>query len=117
MEKNTTDAEEAYMYWAGTKPPADVQVEKGQYWQSSHFTKEYIMYLKLKSTTQWWKLFVEQNNQEVKTDLWIRPDDTPAWFNPSKHCIQYGNNDDFDQGSRFFRDTLTGECYIYEIQL
>jgi hypothetical protein len=23
----------------------------------------------------------------------------------------------FDQGSRYFRDTLTGVCYIYEIRL
>jgi len=111
-----TDANEVYLRWTGSNPPADVHVEKGQYWQSGHFTNEYIMYLKLKPTAEWWKLYIEQNKLEVKTDSWYQQQDTPAWFKPSNHSSQHGPSD-FDQGSRYFRDSLTGECYIYEIQL
>jgi len=117
MEVNTTDQMDAYNYWAGTNPPDDLKVLNGQYWQSAHWTKEYIMYLKLKPTNEWWNEFLKQNYISADTDEWIKPSDAPTWFTPSDNSIRYGGGDDFDQGSRYFRDTLTGECYIYEIQL
>jgi len=117
METNTVDVSDAYQYWSGTKPSAEIHVEKAQYWQSAHFTKEYILYLKLKPDAEWWKKFIQQNALEIKDAMWTDAEDTPDWFKPSTHSIQHGTKGFFDQGSRYFRDTLTGECYIYEIQL
>lgn len=117
MEVNTTDPTDAYKYWAGTKPPDNLKVLNGQYWQSAHWTREYIMYLKLKPTIEWWDEFLKQNYISVDTDEWTKPSDAPTWFTLSDNSLRYRGGDDFDQGSRYFRDTLTGECYIYEIQL
>ena len=117
MEVNTSDPVVAYKNWGGTKPPDDLKVLNGQYWQSAHWTKEYIMYLKLMPTNEWWDEFLKQNYISVDTDEWTKPSDAPKWFTPSVNSIRYGGGDDFDQGSRYFQDTLTGECYIYEIQL
>lgn len=116
-EKKSNDALETFKYWAGTTPPADIGLLNGQYWQSAHWTKEYIMYLKFKPTKVWWDEFLKQNYIPIDKDEWAKPTDAPNWFKPSDSSIRYGIKDDMDQGSRYFRDTLTGVCYIYEIQL
>jgi len=116
-EKKSNDALKTYKYWAGTKPPDELQLIDGKYLQSAHWTKEYIMYLKFKPTKLWWDEFLKQNNiSEDKSD-WTMPSDAPNWFNPSETSVRYGGNTDFDQGSRYFRDTITRICYLYEIQL
>lgn len=117
METKTSDAKETYKYWAGTNPPSDIELMKGQYWQSAHWTKEYIMYLKFKPTEEWWTEFLKQNYISPDKDNWTLPSDVPTWFKPTDNSIRYSGGDDFDQGSRYFRDTITGICYIYEIQL
>ena len=117
METNTSDAKDTYKYWAGSNAPADLELLNGQYWQSPHFTKEYIMYLKFKPTEKWWSEFLKQNYISADKDEWTMPSDAPTWFKSSENSIRYGGGDDFDQGSRYFRDTKTGICYIYEIQL
>lgn len=114
---DTTDPKEAYEYWTGTKPPSGLNVIQGCYWQSAHWTKEYILYLKLKPTEKWWKEFVEQNQLQIDHKDWTKPSDAPPWFNPTENTVRYSYGDSVDQGSRYFQDTLTGECYIYEIQL
>lgn len=116
-ETLTTNASDAYIYWSGAKATTDITVDKGQYWQSAHFTREYIVYLKLKTTDKWWQSFIEQNKLEIKKYSWNRQEDTPQWFKPLKGFQQYGTKSGFDQGSSYFRDPLTGESYIYEIQL
>jgi hypothetical protein len=116
-EAYITNVNDAYMRWSGTNPAVDLHVEKAQYWQSSHFSKECILYLKLKPTLEWWKAFTEQNKLQRTTESWNASLDTPDWFKPANSCIQHGPSGNFDQGSRYFRDTLTGECFIYEIQL
>ena len=116
-ETETSNAKDTYKYWAGTDATADIELLNGQYWQSPHWTKEYIMYLKFKPTKKWWDEFLKQNYIPVDNDEWTKPTDAPTWFKPSDSSIRYGIKDDMDQGSRYFRDTLTGVCYIYEIQL
>ena len=116
-EINTTNPEETFKYWAGTNPPADFEFFNGQYWQSSHWTKEYIMYLKFKPTEIWWNDFLKQNNIVEDKDNWTVPTDAPSWFKPSDNSIRYRIKGNFDQGSQYFYDTLTGICYFYEIQL
>ena len=116
-EIKTDNPQETYKYWSGTNSPSDLKLLNGQYWQSAHWTKEYIMYLELKPSDKWWSDFLEQNYISVDNGDWTIPDDAPTWFKPSENSIRYGGDSDFDQGSRYFKDTLTGVCYIYEIQL
>ncbi len=116
-EINITNPTETYKYWSGTNAPSDLELLNGQYWQSSHWTREYIMYLKFKPTDKWWNEFIEQNQISADKGNWIMPSDAPTWFNPSESSIRFGGNSRFEQGSRYFKDTLTGVCYIYEIQL
>jgi hypothetical protein len=116
-EIKTTDPDEAYKKWSGSVAPTDLQLLKGQYWQSAHWTKEYILFLKFKPTEIWWTEFVNQNQLQVDNRGWAKPTNTPNWFEQHDNFIMNRNGDDFDQGSRYFKDTLTNECYIYEIQL
>jgi hypothetical protein len=53
-ETKTDDPIDSYKYWAGTEPADDIQVLNGQYWQSGHRTKEYILYLQIKPSDKWW---------------------------------------------------------------
>jgi hypothetical protein len=75
------------------------------------------MYLKFKPTEIWWDEFLKQNNIVEDKGKWIIPGDIPDWFKPSGSSVRYRVERDFDRGSRYFRDTLTNICYIYEIQL
>ena len=117
METKTSDVKDTYKYWSGTEAPADLELLNGQYWQSPHFSKEYIMYLKFKPTNEWWDEFLKQNSITTDKDSWTVPNDAPNWFKPTENSVRYGDGVDFDQGSRYFRDTITGICFIYEIQL
>lgn len=117
FEIKTNNPQETYKYWAGTNAPTDFELLKGQYWQSAHWTREYIMYLEFKPSDRWWNEFLKQNHISIDKEDWTKPDDAPTWFKPSENSIRYSRNDTFDQGSRCFKDTITGVCYIYEIQL
>jgi len=117
-EIKTNNPQETYKYWAGTNPPADIELFNGQYWRSAHWTLEYIMYLEFKPTEIWWNEFLKKNNIVEDNNEWKGiPADAPDWFKPSDSFIRYRIESDFDKGSRYFRNKLTGICYIYEIQL
>ena len=117
MGIDTSHPKEAYNYWAGRKPPRDIIVLNGKYWQSSHFTKEYILYLKIKPGENWWKEFIQLNNLKIDTvTKWTKPSDSPEWFQPTSNCLIYSSADR-PNDSRYFIETLSGVCYIYEIQL
>jgi hypothetical protein len=118
-EIKTNNTTAIYKYWAGTNPSSDIELLQGQYWQSAHWTGEYVMYLKFKSTGRWWDTFLKKQHLVIDNTNWTLPADAPRWFKPSKKAIRFGNFDvdGFDQGARYFRDPLTQVCYIYEIQL
>ena len=116
MEKRTTNPQETYKYWAGNNPPNDLELIKGQYWESAHWTKEYIMFMKIKPTTEWWNEFIKQNQLLLNKGKWTIPSEAPDWFNPTKNTIKYNSSDIMNQ-SIYLRDTLTGVCFIYESQL
>lgn len=115
LEKNTTDPVKAYKYWAGEKPGKDVQVIKAQYWESSHWTKEYEMYMELKTSPLWRSEFIRQNSLKRDT-VYTLPDDTPSWFKPGP-SDRIWQPSGFSQGSVYFEDSLSGRLLIYEIQL
>ena len=110
---NTTDPNKAFKYWAGGDPPTDLKLLKAQYWQSPHWTKEYILYLKIKPSTGWWNQYVEGNRLSIDTSAWTTPEGAPNWFRPPHNCIKYN----LGVNSGYFRDTINGECFIYEEQL
>ena len=113
----TTDPQEVYRHWSGSEAPKNLQLVNGQYWESSHWSREYIMYLKIRPTKTWEDEFINQNQLQIEKGNWRKPTDSPTWFNPTDNAVMYSSADDLDQGSRYFRDTLTGDFYIYEIQL
>ena len=115
-EIRTDDPTDSYKYWARTNPTNDIKVLKGQYWQSGHWTKEYVLYLQIKPTKQWWEEFVKQNQLQIVNENWNKPSGSPDWFQLTDKIEVYKHADDFND-SRYFRDSLTGECFIYEIQL
>ncbi|MGV8993360.1 MAG: hypothetical protein ACOH1O_04605 [Flavobacterium sp.] len=115
-ETNTTDAVQAYTYWACSKPSSEIKLIKGQYWQSPHWSKEYILYLKFKPSKLWRSEFIKQNNLVVDETEWTMPMNSPSWFNPSEKSIRYSIRDNFGDSSYFF-EVETGIFYIYEIQL
>ena len=107
---------EIYKLWAGEKPPDDIIVLKGKYWQSGHFTKEYEMYLKLKASNSWIKQFVTQNKLRFVANEPNYPSDAPDWFKPLS-SFKVWEPSGFNQGSVIYVDYITGPMFIYEIQL
>ncbi|MFN8206592.1 MAG: hypothetical protein U0T82_04195 [Bacteroidales bacterium] len=101
-EIKTDNAVKTYRYWGGTDPTEDIGLINGHYWQSSHFTKEYIMYLKIKPTKQWLESFITQNQLVIDKRNWTIPDDAPTWFKPSDNSLRYSDGKDFNQGTRLF---------------
>src|SRR5690606_26421055 len=79
-ETRTDDPTDSYKHWAGTKPTNDIEVLNGQYWQSAHWTREYILYLQIKPTDKWWDEFVKQNQLQIDKENWTKPSDSPGWF-------------------------------------
>lgn len=116
MEKNSEDPQEVYRLWSYEKPPKGVNVIRGKYWQSPHFTKEYIMYLELTAPSYWRKEFIRRNNLIPDTIAVQLPSEAPAWFQPSKEYKVWIPSD-FSQGSMYYEDTASGHMFIYEIQL
>jgi len=115
-ETRTFDAAETFKNWSGSNPPSDLKLINGQFWKSGHWSNEYIVYLELKPSKIWWEDFVRQNSLSPDNDSWSKPSEAPIWFKPPTKSIRY-KNQQLDQGSRYFRDSITGICYIYEIQL
>lgn len=116
FEKRTENAEDAFTYWAGAEVPKEVQVLHGQYWQSAHWTREYIMFLHLKTTDLWWNEYVKKSKLVPDDAPWTKPADAPAWFEIPAGFEMYRLPDDWND-SRVFHDRKTGESFIYEIQL
>jgi hypothetical protein len=107
---------EVYRLWNGEKPSNEIKVLNGKYWQSGHFTKEYIMYLELKAPKDWIKEFIVQNKLKQISETVALPLDAPAWFKPTA-TFQGWEPTDFSQGSTYYIDSANGHLMIYEIQL
>jgi hypothetical protein len=115
-EKKTTDPANAWKNWVGGPPPADVQLLHANYWQSAHWTKEYILYLELKAPASWRNQFIELNKMVRSDSDSALPSDAPSWFAPDKTMRIFRRIDDVE-GSIYYEDTVTGKMLIYEIQL
>jgi len=113
----TKNAEKTYEYWSGSEPPKEIELIKGEYYQSPHFSLEYELFLKFKSDKNWFNEFVEYNELEidiVKND-WTMWTELPEWFKTDKNYLIYtkDQNNEFER-SRYFINPENGICYIYE---
>ncbi len=109
-------AKETFKYWAGEEPWEGIDVRNGQYWSSSHFTKEYIMYMEVIVPIEMALSFINDkyNRLELVDEEVKFPSDAPEWFQPPTNYKEYkGGN----QGSKYFINTETGHMFMYEIQL
>jgi hypothetical protein len=114
-EMKTNDPVQSYKHWSGSLPPSGVKVIHGAYWQSAHWSKEYILYLELQTPTDWMSQFNSQNNLKATNDA-AMPSDAPSWFSPGEGAKIFKRIGD-DQGSCYFEILSTGKIFIYEIQL
>jgi hypothetical protein len=115
FSRETTNPEKAYSYWAGTKPPKEIEIINAKYYQSPHFSLEYEFFLKFRPTKKWISEFLDQNGLELdeQNSDWSMWANLPEWFVPEPNCLIYSKNDEFDR-SRYFVNPKNGICYIYE---
>jgi hypothetical protein len=114
--KTSENPSEVYQLWAGEKPSKNLKVLHGKYWQSGHFTKEYIMFMELRAPNDWIQEFIVQNKLKPATEPIALPSDTPLWFKPTS-AYKIWEPSDFSQGSAYYVDSLNGQIMIYEIEL
>ena len=114
-EKTSENPVEVYQLWTGKKPSAYEKIIHGKYWQSAHWSREYIVYIEMKAPKEWVEKFVEQN--ELLPDTTDRQiSDAPSWFNPSKDYLVFRRKDDI-HSSRYYFNLKDDRIYIFEIQL
>lgn len=119
IEKNTTNPKEVYSYWLKSDNDSKIKVINGQYWESSHFTYEYIIYLELKVSENWWINFSKENNLilDILPNKPIFNSDFPKWFKPTSEFLKYKPKKEIDQECVYFYNPKNQSVFIYEIQL
>jgi hypothetical protein len=113
----TTNPVKAYQYWAGTSPAAGLTIHHASYWQSGHFTKEYILWMEIEAPAQWRQAFISQNNLQPGTNNQpLLSSDKPSWFIIPPHAKTFVPKI-FTQNAAYYIDSQRGRLFIYEIQL
>jgi len=56
-EKTSTNPNEIYQLWTGVNPSKEIKVINGQYWESVHWTKEYVLFMELQTDNFFWDKF------------------------------------------------------------
>lgn len=114
IEKNIKDPIEVYKRWAGHEPPNDVQILHTDYWESPHWTKEYLLYMELQTTATWRREFVQQNKLKYDSTANFPINSMPKWFSPTanfKTLVKPKSN------SIYSIDTVNNRIFIYEEKL
>jgi hypothetical protein len=119
IEHKSENPEECYRLWSGEGPPSDIKLLHAKYWQSPHWTKEYILYMELIAPLKWRTEFIEQNHLIRDSSSWSQPSDAPNWFKPPANYIGLKLNQS-EESSRYFEDTITGNFFYtrfsYEVE-
>jgi len=102
LGKRTTDPAKAFKYWSGVNPPDELKLLRAQYWESPHFSKEYILYLSFESSDEEWNSYVDYNSLVLTDHIPDVPLDAPNWFQPRSTSEVYSQSGSFDNGSRYF---------------
>ena len=97
----TKDAEKAYKYWSGGRPPKESELIKGAYYQSPHFSLKYELFLKFRADKKWFHEFVKYNKLEIDTvgNDWAKWTKLPGWFKIDENYLIYTK----DQTNEFER--------------
>ncbi|MFD1061902.1 hypothetical protein ACFQ1Q_01490 [Winogradskyella litorisediminis] len=111
--KSSTNPEEVYKYWLGEKPPKELKIINGSYYQSPHFTLEYEVFLEMEVTKTWWKDFIRINNLSLDNTSSDFLTELPEWFKFNSSYTKYSNKDKYDR-SAYFINLKNGKCFIYE---
>lgn len=114
-DKTTYDPVEVYKLWSGKRPSAQLKIVHGKYWESAHWSKEYILFLEMKASKEWVNAFANQNTLVIDT---IRNEiaDAPAWFKPARGFLVFRRKDDL-YGSRYYFNLKEDRVFIFEAQL
>jgi len=115
VEKTIENANEVYKLWSGRKPTAEVKIIHGKYWESAHWSKEYMMFLEMKASKDWVEAFVKQNHLLPDTTR-IEIVNHPVWFTPSRGFLVFRRENDFN-GSRYYFNLKQDHIFIFETQL
>lgn len=115
-ERRTKNPVVAYRLWSGQAPAKEIELIHGNYWESSHWSKEYVLYLHLKAPTIWINEFIVQNKLRQAEKVKIISDDIPDWFRPSDQSKVFVSADEMND-SVYYYDSLHHEFMIYELQL
>lgn len=117
FEKKTSNAEKAYRYWTGEKPPENVKVLNGQYWASAHWSKEYILYLEMIAPADWINGLKDENNLKAFKGTDTAPgDDQPAWFKPGSWYKVYSPNGN-NSSIKLYEDSSSGHIFFTDTEL
>ena len=101
--------------------PKDLSMVHSYYWESNHFTHEYIYFFEVKASNQWVDEFLKkrkvvQVSPEKARRFEILYDETPDWFVPGS----VGNYNVWDRpgyyGSIWINKT-NGHLYFYGVQV
>jgi len=115
MEKTSENPDEVYKYWAGRQPGNDVKIIHGKYWESAHWTKEYIMFMELKASKEWIEVYVKQNNLVLDDVADSLTNDSPEWFKPTKDFMVFRQKDKASN-SRYYINLKEDRMFIFERQ-
>lgn len=117
-EKNVSNPIDAYKYWSGEKPPADVNVINASYWESAHFFREYRLFMELKSSKEWRKEFIKQNSLIIdSSNNYNFSAEKPFWFKVYGKFQLYILKNNIGSNSLYYIDTISNHFFIYEEQL
>ena len=118
-EIKTDDPTESYEMWVKSNSNEKINVLNGKYWQSSHWSLEYLLFLEVKNDNTWWSKFKKENDLIIDTSEFNLENvyERPNWFKPNINSIKYKYDSEFDQGARYFEDTINNKIFVYDIQL
>lgn len=109
----TDDADKAFSYWARQSPDhKKVTPIRGQYWQSPHFTLEYVAYLQLVIEPEWKKELLELNEMYTDSTKFYRTENTPVWFLPPDSSILYKTK--LQQSLYIWVDCTSDTIWVYD---
>lgn len=111
--EQTNNPGKVFKYWAGLSAPDGVQPVNGDYWESPHWTKEYILFLEIKASRKWINEYLVENQITDTSEEFSIPQDAPDWFKPDSTFVMFGNG----FTSTYYVDSKNNRLFIYEIQL
>ena len=105
----------------GQDPPEGVSVVHSYYWESDHFTHEFIYFFEVKASHQWLEAFLRERKAEPVAPqnarrFEVHYDGTPDWFVPDP-IESYDVWDKPGYHGSIWEKKSDGHIYFYGVQL